>query len=127
MKHTAIADAFGVSRFTGALALLIIRGRVSPEAHLRRFPRTAEWLRQCYHAPRASEVKLAALDELLGAYGVEALRVEGAWVDRYHGDIVASYLNLGDTYATTLLLDHERQRWRLTSWGDFYEAREATP
>ena len=74
--------------------------------------------------PRTS-AQAAALDELLRIYGVEPIRIEGAFIDRYHFDIVASYLNTGDAYATTLLLDHDEQRWTLTSWGDFLEANES--
>lgn len=120
-----ISETFDVSPFSANLALLIIRGRVKPADHPGRFPRTAAWLSQCYHRPSSSEIKLAALDELLGTYGVEPIRVPGAWIDRYHGDIVASYLNIGDTYTITLLFDHETSRWKLTSWGDWYEAFEA--
>lgn len=125
MKASRIAETFQVSSFTANLALLIIRGRVKPEDHPRRFPKTCRWVDQCYNAPRRSEIKLAALDEILGTYGAEALRIEGAWVDRFYGDIVATYLNTGDTYAPTLLLDHESSVWKLTSWGDFYESAEA--
>jgi hypothetical protein len=119
-----LAETFKVSPFTANLALLVLRGRVDPLAHPKRFPRTVDWVNRCCHAPRTAEVKLAALDETLETYGVEGLAVEGAWIDRYHGDIVASYLNTGDTYSPTLLLDHDANRWRLTSWGDFYESVE---
>ena len=124
MKAARLAEIFDVSLFDANLALLILRGRWTPERSPKRFPRTCRWLDQCFHRPRNSEIKLEALDELLRTCGVEPIRIEGAWIDRYYMDIVASYLNVGETYATTLLLDHEEQRWRLTSWGDFYEANE---
>ena len=124
MKPQRIAETFRVSPFTANLALLIIRGRVNPAEHPRRFPVTDRWIRSCYHQPPRQEIKLEALNELLGTWGVEPIRLEGDW-DRYYGDVVASYLNTGDTYAPTLLLDHRRNRWCLTSWGDFYEAAEA--
>jgi len=125
MKAARLAETFDVSLLDATLALLIIRGRWQPERSPKRFPRTCRWLQQCYHRPRGSEIKLAALDELLRTYGVEPIRIEGAFIDRYHFDIVASYLNTGDAYATTLLLDHDEQRWTLTSWGDFLEANES--
>lgn len=125
MKAERIEEVFRCGLFDANLALLIIRGRVDPAKHPRRFPRAVEWVRSCYHPPRPQALKLAALDELLGTYGVEAIQPEGAWVDRYYGSNVASYLNTGETYAPTLLLDHEQQRWKLTSWGDFLEAWEA--
>lgn len=124
MTPETIETAFHCTRFNACLALLIIRGRVNPADHPRRFPKLADWIRQCYHEPRRSEQSLAALDELLGTYGVEPISVEGAWIDRYHGNIVASYLNTGDTYSPTLLLDHGRGRWKLTSWGEWFEAYE---
>lgn len=125
MKATRLAKTFDVSLLNANLALLILRDRWTPQRSPKRFPRTCRWLDQCYHRPRNSEIKLEALDELLGTYGVEVIRIEGAWVDHYYCDSVASYLNVGDAYATTLLLDHEQQRWTLTSWGDFLEANEA--
>lgn len=125
IKAQAIADTFGVSLFSANLALLIIRGRVKPADHPARFPKTAAWLNRCYHQPHSTEIKLAALDELLGTYGVETIDVPGAWVSKFYGSAVASYLNTGDTYRCTLLIDHDSCRWKLTSWGDWFEAFEA--
>ena len=87
-------------------------------------PATSKWVNQCHNEPRRSEIKMEALNELLHGYGVEALRIEDAHVDNFHFDIVASYLNTGDTYSPTILLDHEESKFRLTTWGDFMESRE---
>jgi hypothetical protein len=116
VKAQDISDCMDCSLFEANLALLIMRGRVDPLSHPRRFPKTCEWVNTCYNSPRASEVKLCALDELLRTHGVEALSTEDA-------HCAAEYLNTGCTYATTILLDHVHGRWRLTSWGDFYESR----
>lgn len=35
---------------------------------------------------------------------------------------VASYVNFGDTYDTTVLLDHETNRLQITSYGDWVES-----
>lgn len=125
IKASRIAESFRVTSFEANLALLIIRGRIDPLAHPRRFPATARWIGQCYNLPRKSEIKLAALDELLGGCGVEVISDERFYVDSYHGNIVASYVNTGDTYSPTILLDHLSGRYRLTSWGDFYESLES--
>ena len=122
MKASRIAETFDVSLFDANLALLIMRGKVDATKHPKRFPLTASWIRACYYPPRKSEIKLEALNELLGGYGVEPITVEGRHVDSYYMNTVASYINLGETYAVTLLLDHEHRTWRLTSWGDFYES-----
>lgn len=35
-----------------------------------------------------------------------------------------SYLNMGDTYDTTILFDSRTEQFRLGSWGDFVERNE---
>lgn len=133
MKAQRIADAFRVTLFEANLALLIIRGRVNPgkfpNALKRRCPATFAnvysqfdyWTDLSHN--RRNEIKFQLLDELLDTCGVEAIRTD-EHIDNYHFDIRASYLNTGDTYATTLLLDHKERVWKLRSWGDFVEAIE---
>lgn len=121
MKACDIEEAFRCTLFEANLALLIMRGRIDPLKHPHRFPHTCEWVNQCYNMPRRSEIKLSALDELLGTCGVESIESPTIFVDSYYGNKVASYLNTGDSYATTLLLNHVHSRWQLTSWGDFCE------
>lgn len=69
-----------------------------------------------------NERVMEALNEVLDCHGVEAIRSEGEW-DRYYGDVVAVYLNTGDTYCTTVLLDTEGE-FHVTSYGDWLEAFE---
>jgi hypothetical protein len=123
MKASRIAERLQISLFEANVALSIIRCRINPENFPKRFPRTCGWVQKCYHKPRLNEIALEALDELLKTYGVEAIHDERFHrpFDSYFGDIVASYLNNGDTYATTIVLDHIDDRWRLMSWGDFVE------
>ena len=102
-------------------AAAIINGTLNPKT----VPATWDWVRQCLHEPRALELKMHALNELLDCHGVEAVRIEDAYVDAYHGDIVATYLNTGDTYCQTIVLDSESGEFLLTSWGDYVEAYEA--
>ena len=122
MKAQKIADIFDVPLFDGNVALGLIRYRIDPEKFPRRFPQTNAWLNQCYHKPRRSEIALHALDEILFTHGVEAISDSRFYVDRYHGEIIAAYINTGDTYATTILLNHLDKKWQLTSWGDFVES-----
>jgi hypothetical protein len=129
IKAERIAEEFGASLFDANLALLIIRGRFTdekfPSVFQRRFPQTQAWLNACFHKPRPREIALEMLNELFDTCGVEAIEHETIYVDSYYRNIVASYLNTGDTYAPTLLLDHIDNRWRLTSWGDFVESLDA--
>ena len=88
------------------------------------FPKTAHWLTSCFNHPtEIEEIQLEMFNELIDGCGVESIRIEDEWIDNYHMDIVASYVNTGDTYSTTVLLDHDTDRFMVTSWGDFYENR----
>jgi len=82
------------------------------------------WVHQCYHKPSHDEMVMCALNEILEGYGVEAIREEDAWVDNFHMDIVAVYVNMGDSYTATILLDHEENEYFVTSYGDWVESRE---
>lgn len=73
------------------------------------------------HGPKAEDAMILA-DRFMEAHGVEA--IEGEWVDGYYGNIVASYVNTGDTYNPTLLHESETGRFILTSWGDWVERNQ---
>lgn len=101
-------------------AAAILNDTLDPED----IPAVAKWVRKCYHRPSEPELKLAALDAVLDGFGVEAVRVEGEWVSHYHGDLVASYVNQGDTYTETVVYDHEKDEFLVTSWGAWLEEWE---
>lgn len=82
------------------------------------------WLGQCYHRPSHAELVMCALNDIFEMHGVEALHAPEHWVDNYHGDIIATYLNTGDTYAETIVHDSESGEFLVTSWGDWFEAWE---
>lgn len=78
-------------------------------------PMTQAWIESCYNPPSEREIILAAIDEILGNYGVEAEELRpGRWLE---------YSNTGDSYAPTVVL--WRGVLRISSWGDIVE-REAT-
>ena len=65
---------------------------------------------------------LELANELIGGYGVEyiAHRNDTPW--RSYG---LQYVNMGDTYAATIIFDWKSQRFRWpVSWGDIVESRE---
>lgn len=71
--------------------------------------------------------RLEEINKLLGGYGTEAIR--GEWQNGYWCDIVAAYVNMGDTYNPTVLQirgDHSFQssRFIISTWGDFVERNE---
>lgn len=72
---------------------------------------------------RSVEEALAKADKAIGGFGVEAIRGEefrrGFWTDS-----AAHYVNMGDTYANTVLYDVGRDTFYVTTYGDWVEARE---
>jgi hypothetical protein len=86
------------------------------------YPTTTHWVTTCYNHPtNQDEIAMEMFNELLDGFGVEAIRSEGEHVDNYHFDIVATYVNMGDTYNTTVVYDTIDKRFMVTSWGDFVE------
>jgi hypothetical protein len=68
------------------------------------------------------EQKMQALNAILEGHGVEAIR--GNWVSHFYQDIQAAYVNMGDTYTATVLLDHETGRFIVTDCGTWIETNE---
>ncbi len=109
----------GIDRAKALTLRRLLDGRLDPET----FASVQAWVRQCYHKPRRSALVMCAANELLGTFGDEPMR--GSYLDGYHFDIRYSYLNTGDTYANTLVRDHARSRWLVTSYGHLAETDPA--
>jgi len=72
---------------------------------------------------RAVDDVLAKFDSAINAHGIEAIQGDHH-VDGYYHNIVALYVNTGDTYNTTLLYETERECFIVTSWGDWVEKNQ---
>lgn len=72
-------------------------------------------------SPRAADAVLDDANRLLEGHGIEA--INGKWHDHYYQDIVALYVNMGDTYNGTILYDAVKRKFYVTTWGDFVEAK----
>jgi hypothetical protein len=85
-------------------------------AELVELPTGAARVRECYHAPRTSDIRLRCLDAICDStYGVEAFELthgkyRGTWLE---------YLNAGDPYVATLV--RVGGRYRVADWGDYAE------
>lgn len=118
MKLTTLEAVFSADQ---AKAILRIdNGEDCPES----YEAVDKWVRACYGSPSDDELKMAAYNAILEGYGVEAVRMEGAYVDAFHGDIVGTFVNMGDTYVSTIVLDSDSGEFLVTSYGDFVEALE---
>ena len=90
----------------------IIRNEIEPDT----IPAVQAWINQCWNRPKRSELKMCALNALIHGHGVEAIFAPGSSTT-----VLASYVNMGDTYNATIL--HDRN-YRLTTWGDWVEQWE---
>lgn len=74
----------------------------------------------CSHGEEDTILK--EVNILIEGYGLEAITIESAYIDNYYYDIVAVYINTGDTYNSTIVHDSKTGRFLLTTMGDFYES-----
>ena len=93
----------------------LLEGSVEPDI----FESVRAWVAQCYNAPSWEEQVMCAANEFLDGHGVEPLDLEAA--NNCSGD-PGAYVNMGDTYKTTLLLTPEG-RFIVGSWGDYVERK----
>jgi len=68
--------------------------------------------------------RLEKINELLKMHGTEAIR--GDWQNGYWCDIVAAYVNTGDSYDLTVIqvrgdCSFQTSKFIISSWGDFVE------
>ncbi len=68
------------------------------------------------------EERLQEINDMVGGYGVES--IEGNGNSRYWMDTVALYINMGDTYNTTLLYNTDLDKYTITTWGDWVERNQ---
>ena len=86
----------------------VIRGEVHAS--------TASSVYRALKAQGAFANSLTAIDQLLEHHGVEVIR-------NAHDEVIAEYSNSGDTYAATIILNHNGN-YQVTTLGDYVEAYE---
>jgi hypothetical protein len=88
------------------------------------FDSNIKWILKCYNYPQKIELTMNAINEMLEGFGVESIIVENYHVDNFWRNTIGLYVNMGETYASTIVYDVENKEYQLTSWGDFYESIE---
>lgn len=87
----------------------LLNGDLDPES----IDAVGDWISQCYHKPRHDALVMCALNDVLDCHGVAALRVGGEWV--------GEYLNTGDMYCSTIVLDSKSGEYLFTTYADYVE------
>jgi hypothetical protein len=113
-----IAAALGVDEVTAQELRGLIKGEIAPDS----YPGVVAWIKECHNRPYLIEQVLQALNVVLGGYGVEGIRSRRAWSDFWH-DTKFLYVNIGDSYANTIIFDTETERFKTGSVGDLLEGR----
>ena len=82
------------------------------------FDSCKRWIDQCYHRPSDEELRMCAFNEILEGYGIEAHF--GEWQNGYWCDVEFTYVNMGDSYALTIIR-HRDKGWLVGTVGDLVE------
>lgn len=83
----------------------------------------AAMVRKALEEAKNPDAALEAVNALIHGHGIESIRGDYQ-VDRYYYDIVALYVNMGDSYAATLLYETDTSQWHVLSYGDWVEWKE---
>jgi hypothetical protein len=94
-----------------------LRELITSEDAVYAHPAAIRWIRECYHLPSLSELRMHALNAELGFFGVEYVKGKGPGhrtTPNFH------YLNSGDSYNATIVR-FAGGAYRVTTWGDIVE------
>lgn len=80
-----------------------------------------ERIRECYSKPTTLDIQLHVLNDLIGGFGVEYIGHKDDSYTRIYG---LDYINLGDTYRYTIIFDHAKGKFILSTIGDLIEGKE---
>lgn len=88
------------------------------------------WITRLVEIANKSHLSHVAIDRVLDRvnsyldlHGVEAITHESAW-QNYYCNIIALFVNSGDTYDTTVLFDVQEYKFYVTCYGDWLESFE---
>ena len=110
-----IEQAFNVSTDQAMKVKKLISGEIDPLT----YDRVKAWFDSCYNKPKPDEMIIDAINVELKGYGIEFITNPFNCVDT-----IAEYVNMGDTYAATILHEIDSDKYLLTTWGDWLEQWE---
>jgi hypothetical protein len=107
-----------VSQKDARIIVRLCNGTIDLES----FPEAQRRIRECYNRPDNTDITLNVVNKMINGYGVESCEYESNAL--YSRDFI-SYVNMGDTYATTILYNPETCRFEISDWGSLYETSPA--
>lgn len=105
-----------IDRPTAKKVYGLINGTLSPNEAVP----DKEYERESYRGSNR-ENRLDAIDILIGSHGVEAIEAYNIPNNAYWFNTCAIYCNTGDTYNATILYCTQKDRFYLTTFGDYVE------
>jgi hypothetical protein len=111
-----LINFLGIDYITALKIMEVIR---SNEDTLReKYSEAERRYRECYNHPGIVDLKMNVLNKLIDGCGVEAINHP----DDYRGDNSVEYVNMGDTYESTICHDNRTGKFLISCWGDFFES-----
>jgi len=77
---------------------------------------TKQWVKRRYNIPSTIALKMSAINAILECYGREGLFNSGR--------LDFEYCDTGDTYASTVAYDYTRDKFVITSYGDWVDRND---
>jgi len=112
----ALQEKLALSQADASLLKDLMNGSVNPV----KVAEEMGLLKGFHNDPEPDHAIMLIANVMLKGHGEEA--VEGEYVDSYHQNFQIDYINMGDTYSTTLILDNVTKKFLIGSWGDFVES-----
>lgn len=114
-----VLDIFkNVSKQDALTIVKLVNGTLDPETLDAGRKRVSE----CYNRPHDIDLVLTCINVILNGYGVES----SEWTTNAikTRDFI-SYVNMGDTYAATILYHPDKCKFVVSDWGSVYELSPA--
>jgi hypothetical protein len=111
-----VADFLNIPIEKARLVRGLVKRTIYALDHPDLFPETHEWINSCYNMPSSQDMRMEAINEAMGGYGVESIGDFDIFPPRVH----LEYVNTGDTYSATVVR-RSNGRYVLSTWGDEYE------
>lgn len=99
----------------------LIRQALESIRFCRQHPAGQRRLAECHHPPGSVDLRLTVINDIIGGHGVEYISHRDDGMRDVYG---IEYVNLGDTYITTILYDHKLDSFRCSDYGSIIERRE---